>query len=74
MDRMLTPIVKEASPAERRMLGSVKLEGQNTSDTKLKAIMICSAMVSASGERPNSATAIRFANSRAVRFMIQAPT
>ena len=35
MERMLTAMVNRASPAARRMLGRVKLDGQKNRDTKL---------------------------------------
>ena len=44
MDTMLTVMVKRASPAARRMLGMVKLEGQMNSETMLNHTITSSAM------------------------------
>ena len=73
MDTMLTVMVKLASPAARRMLGRVKLEGQKKRETMLNHIMTSSAMAEASGERPNQDSAQRSAKKKADRFMTQAP-
>ena len=73
MERMLTAMVNRASPAARRMLGRVKLDGQKNRDTKLNHTITCRAMVCASGERLNREMANRLANRKAERFMTQAP-
>ena len=44
MDTMLTVMVKRASPAARRMLGMVKLEGQMNSETMLNHTITSSAI------------------------------
>ncbi len=69
----LTVMVKRASPAARRMLGRVKLDGQKNSDTMLNQHMTSSAIAAASGERLNQESAILFANRKADRFITHAP-
>ena len=44
MEMTLTVMVKAASPAARRMLGRVKLEGHRISDTALNQTISSSAM------------------------------
>ena len=73
MEMTLTVMVKAASPAARRMLGRVKLEGQKNRETMLNHTITCRAMVCASGERLNREMTNRLANRKAERFMTQAP-
>ena len=73
MDTMLTAMVKLASPAERRMLGRVKLEGQKKRETMLNHIMTSRAIAEASGERLNHDSAQRSAKKKPDRFMTHAP-
>ena len=73
MEKTLTVIVKVASPAARRMLGRVKLDGQMNSEMILNQTITCSAMALDSGERLNQDRVMRFRKKKADRFMIQAP-
>ena len=73
MEKTLTVIVKVASPAARRMLGRVKLDGQMNSEMILNQTITCSAMALDSGERLNQDRVMRFRKKQADRFMIQAP-
>ena len=73
MEKTLTVIVKVASPAARRMLGRVKLDGQMNSEMMLNQTITCSAMALDSGERLNQDRVMRFRKKKADRFMIQAP-
>ena len=73
MDTMLTAMVNEASPAARRMLGRVKLEGQKKIEKMLNHCITCRAMACASGERWKRVSASLSAKKNADRFMIQAP-
>ena len=73
MDTMLTVMVNRASPAARRMLGRVKLDGHTNRETMLNHTMMSSAMACASGERLNKDTANRLAKKKAERFITHAP-
>ena len=73
MDTMLTVMVNRASPAARRILGRVKLDGHTNRETMLNHTMMSSAMACASGERLNRDTANRLAKKKAERFIAHAP-
>ena len=65
MEKTLTVIVKVASPAARRMLGRVKLDGQMNSEMILNQTITCSAMALDSGERLNQDRVMRFRKKKA---------
>ena len=73
MDTMLTVMVYRASPAARRMLGRVKLDGYTHRETMWNHTMMSSAMACASGERVNRDSANRLAKKTAERFITHAP-